>query len=66
MQLLSRVATVMTGLPTEPISNSFRRPTRSITRNAMTVAMRFAAPIATLWRSFDSPLNPAAAKMSFR
>ena len=45
-------------VPTEPMSSSFLRPTRSITRSAMMVAMRLAAPMATCCRSFDKPLKP--------
>ena len=53
-------------VPTEPMSSKVLRPTRSIRDMASMVKQRLVAPMATDWRSPETLLKPARAKMSFK
>ncbi len=53
-------------VPTEPMSRSVLRPTRSMIDMPTSVAARLVNPIATDCRSAESALNPAALKISPR
>jgi SAM-dependent methyltransferase len=66
LPMINATPACATAVPTAPINSSFLRPNLSMTRSAIMVAMRFAAPMAIACRSEDILSKPADAKMSLR